>query len=49
MGHVTEAFTRLALASPHVHFVLRHNERLVYDLPPSQDWRERIGCSSAPN
>jgi DNA mismatch repair protein MutL len=43
MGHVTEAFTRLALASPHVHFVLRHNERLVYDLPPSQDWRERIG------
>ncbi len=48
MGHVTEAFTRLALASPHVHFVLRHNERLVYDLPPSQDWRERIGAFFGP-
>jgi DNA mismatch repair protein MutL len=48
MGHVTEAFTRLALASPQVHFVLRHNERLVYDLPPSQDWRERIGAFFGP-
>jgi DNA mismatch repair protein MutL len=42
MGHVTEAFTRLALASPHVHFALRHNNRLIYDLPPSPEWRERI-------
>jgi DNA mismatch repair protein MutL len=48
MGHVTEAFTRLALASPHVHFVLRHNDRMVYDLPPSQDWRERIGSFFGP-
>ena len=48
MGHVTEAFTRLALASPQVHFVLRHNDRAVYDLPACQDWRERIGCFFGP-
>ncbi len=42
MGHVTEALTRLALAQPHVYFTLRHNNRLVHDLPPGDDWRERI-------
>jgi DNA mismatch repair protein MutL len=42
MGHVTEAFTRLALASPTVHFALRHNGRVVYDLPPCPEWRARI-------
>ena len=44
MGHVSEAFTRLALANPHVHFTLRHNDRSVYDLPPAADWRERIAA-----
>ena len=29
MGHVSEAFTRLALAHPHVHFTLKHNGRVV--------------------
>ncbi len=43
MGHVSESFTRLALAHPDVHFTLRHNQRVVYDLPPAQGWRERIG------
>ncbi|MBI2824321.1 MAG: DNA mismatch repair endonuclease MutL [Planctomycetia bacterium] len=42
MGHVSEAFTRLALAHPQVHFTLKHNDRAVYDLAPCQDWRERI-------
>lgn len=42
MGHATEAFTRLALAFPHVHFTLRHNERMQHELPPTTDWRERI-------
>lgn len=41
-GHVTEAFTRLALAHPEVKFTLRHNERTVYDLPAGQDVRARI-------
>lgn len=44
MGHCSEAFTRLALAWPQVHFTLRHGERLVFDLPPAEDWRERIGA-----
>lgn len=42
VGHVSEAFTRLALAHPQVHFTLRHNSRVVHDLPPSPDWRDRI-------
>lgn len=44
MGHISEAFTRLALAAPRVHFTLRHNERTVYDLPPVGSWRERIAA-----
>ena len=42
MGHATEAFTRLALAYPDVHFTLRHHDRPVYDLPPTTDLQERI-------
>ena len=34
-GHIVEAFTRLALANPQVHFVLNNNEKQVYDLPPT--------------
>jgi len=42
MGHVTEAFTRIALAYPHVHFTLAHNDRVIHDLPPVESWRDRI-------
>ncbi len=42
LGHVTEAFLRVALPQPHVHFTLRHNDRIVHDLPPVESWRERI-------
>ncbi len=42
MGHVTEAFTRIALAFPSVHFTLQHNDRPIHDLPPVLSWRERI-------
>ena len=42
LGHATEAFTRLALAHPHIHFTLRHNGRPIHDLPPTDDWRERL-------
>lgn len=41
-GHISEAFTRMALAYPQVHFTLKHGTRLVHDLPPCQDLRERI-------
>ena len=35
-GHVTEAFTRLALPQPQIHFTLKHNERIVHELPPTE-------------
>jgi DNA mismatch repair protein MutL len=44
LGHSTEAFTRLALAYPSRHFTLRHKEKLVYDLPPTDDWPSRIAA-----
>ena len=42
MASASEAFTRLALGYPHVHFSFSHNGRVQYDLPPVTDWRERI-------
>ncbi len=42
MSHITEAITRLALATPQVHFSLTHGGRLVHDLPPVTNLRERI-------
>jgi DNA mismatch repair protein MutL len=41
-GHISEAFTRIALAVPQVHFTLRHNERSVFELAAADGWRERI-------
>ncbi len=43
-GHASEAFTRIALVHPDLHFTLRHNERLVFDLPPAAAWRERLAA-----
>lgn len=42
LGHVTEAFVRIALAAPQVHFTLRHNDKPVMELPGNEDRRERI-------
>jgi DNA mismatch repair protein MutL len=42
MGHVTEAFTRLALAHPKVQFTLKHNQRPLYELPVTDAGTERI-------
>src|SRR5262245_58494790 len=44
IGHCTEAFTRIALAQPRIHFTLRHNDKLLFDLPPTDAWRERIAA-----
>jgi DNA mismatch repair protein MutL len=42
MGHVIEAFTRIALAFPRVHMKLVSNERVLHDLQPTERWAERI-------
>ncbi len=42
MGHVVEAFTRIALAFPQVHMTLLNNDRTLHDLLPTERWSERI-------
>lgn len=42
MGHITEAFTRIALVHPEVHFSLKHNDRMKHDLPAVDNWKDRI-------
>ncbi len=44
MGHCSEAFTRIAMAFPQIHFTLRHNERTMFELGKVDDWRSRIGA-----
>jgi DNA mismatch repair protein MutL len=43
MGHVSEAFTRLALAHPTIHWTLRNNGKLVHEVPANLDLRDRVG------
>ncbi len=43
LGHVTETVTRLSLANPSLHLVLRHNDKMVYDIPASANLKDRIG------
>jgi DNA mismatch repair protein MutL len=44
LGHVTEAFTRIALAHPGLHFTLRHNDKTVHEVPACRDAGERIAA-----
>ena len=41
-GHIAEHFSRIALANPRLHLVLRHNEKQVYELPAAAEPLERI-------
>lgn len=43
LGHIVEAFTRIALAYPDVHFTLSHNGKQLHELPPTVAWAQRIG------
>jgi DNA mismatch repair protein MutL len=43
MGHVSEAFTRVALAQLNVHLTLRHNGKLLHEVPVSMGLLDRIG------
>ena len=42
LGHVCEMVTRLALANPGLHLTLRHNGKMVYEVPASAGLRDRI-------
>lgn len=44
MGHIVEAFTRIALAHPAVHMTLRSGGRELHDLPPTTNWAERVAA-----
>ncbi len=44
MNHISEQFTRIALANEAVHFTLTHNGRKLKDLPGGQGLRERIAA-----
>ena len=54
IGHVSEACTRLALASartaerPGLHLVLRHNNKLVVEVPATANLFDRVGIFFGP-
>ncbi|MBM81719.1 MAG: DNA mismatch repair protein MutL [Planctomycetaceae bacterium] len=41
-GHISEHFTRIALAHPRLHMTLKHNQKFVHELPPTDRLIERI-------
>ncbi len=41
-GKISEQFSRIALANPRLHMTLRHNDRMVYELPGSASQEDRI-------
>ncbi|MDR2437987.1 MAG: DNA mismatch repair endonuclease MutL [Planctomycetaceae bacterium] len=42
LGHITETFIRLVLPHPAIHFTLKHNGRVLHDLPPEEAPLNRI-------
>ncbi len=42
LGHICEQFTRIALANPRLHLVLRHNQKVVYELPATDKLLDRL-------
>jgi DNA mismatch repair protein MutL len=42
LGHICEQFTRIALANPRLHLVLRHNQKVVYELPATDKLQDRL-------
>ncbi len=48
MGHVSETVTRLALSHPTIHWVLRHAEKVVYEVPATAGLADRIALFFGP-
>ncbi len=42
MAYISEVLTRFSLSYPKIHFILMHNNRTVFNLPPVHDTAERI-------
>lgn len=42
-GHISENLTRIALAHPGLHLTLKHNGKLIYEVPGTADLLERVG------
>ena len=49
MGHISEAFARIALARPQLQMTLIHNGRVLHELPATDEWSERIGTFFGPD
>ena len=47
-GHIAEAFTRVALANPHVQMTFTNNTKVTHNLPATDSWRDRIGAFFGP-
>ena len=43
LGHAVEIVTRLALGNPALNLVVRHNDRLVHEVPADASLTDRIG------
>ncbi|NQV23080.1 MAG: DNA mismatch repair endonuclease MutL [Rhodopirellula sp.] len=41
-GHISDQFTRVALANPRLRMILRHNDKVVFDLPSSDGLIDRL-------
>jgi DNA mismatch repair protein MutL len=41
-GHISDQFTRVALANPRLRMTLRHNDKVVFDLPTSGGLIDRL-------
>jgi DNA mismatch repair protein MutL len=48
MGHVCEVFARMALSQLALHLTLRHNGRVVHDVPASAGLLDRVGLFFGP-
>src|SRR5262245_21462886 len=42
VGHISEIFTRLALAQPRLHLTLKHNGKDLYEVPAGAELAERV-------
>ncbi len=42
-GHILETMIRVALPQPEIHFTLKHNQKIVHDLPAETKGTDRIG------